>query len=1033
MADIGPEVAKAHATVFASFEGFSTAVRKEATKAAGSLGTTLEKSASSTARSAGVKAGNQFADGVKSSRAAVAFRNVVEYGGAYAAINGITNLFKAAGNAAIGTNAKLENTEIALNNITGSSAKARKELAWIKEFDLNSSLFDLPTAEAEDERLLSITHNAKLAHDMLQAAADASAGMGKGVEGVQGIDLALQQMYTKGKIQAQELQLQLGQYVNGVGILAQATGKTTAQITDLMSKGLLDSKTYVPLLVKGIEDQFHGLDKSLTKTLSGTWNNIKDILSQDIAGASTGGFNALKDDLQDFYKWLESPAGKQAISEFGQSISYVVQTGSGLVHFLHEATPALEVFAALWVGGKLVGGISSASTAFQVWRSSAGALQVAETELTAAKERETAAYARWSALAAEETTMTRSLIAAKMELRSATVATTAAEERQAVAMGQSGLRGAASGLLGLLGGPWGIALGAATAYGLSFASSQLKAKSATDGLTDSINAQTGALDRAGEKSLAEQLLGSYSVDQLKEAGYTVSGAVDALVRGGKAYEDLQRALIGTLNHRTLAEYGALFGGIGPLDKGGQLDALKDIENGFKNNKSAALAAAEANDAYGDSTKQVAKWIADAAHATDQFADSSVPDLTKNIADLRKQAHEAGLEADKNLTPSIVEFSKAAGLGTSQAENLQGAMAHINDGTYAFVAAMDARTAAALGLAQAQAILIGTQYAVDRASGGASAQAVGGELAKVQGVIGQIKSYQTLVPQIPSLNGSGSGGSDKSKPKYDPWAAFRKAFNASHAKNYMHASGSSIAKFLIEGFGDELNKQGKLTVAGLGALGVEKWSKGAAKHIRDDFRDALKDVRSELKNVKAEIKQGQQSVFSAYASDFFSAQGSTDYFGNTIKGSTGQAALAIAQADAARLKAASGDELTLNNVLGPKYNGFLNSLLASGNFGELSDLANNTDLAKSIGDAYIASQKAADDAFDYSPQGKRLLSQDEKLQTMATSLSSMVGLATALLNAPAIKNAHPAQLHHLVNEINNALQRIEKNPVSLGKV
>jgi hypothetical protein len=82
----------------------------------------------------------------------------------------------------------------------------------------------------------------------------------------------------------------------------------------------------------------------------------------------------------------------------------------------------------------------------------------------------------------------------------------------------SKLRGAASGLVGVLGGPWGIALGAA-AVGLTLlAQRSAESSAAQDGLRDSLDQVTGALTRQSQEAAVNALRQEGAIDAAKRLG-----------------------------------------------------------------------------------------------------------------------------------------------------------------------------------------------------------------------------------------------------------------------------------------------------------------------------------------------------------------------------------------------------------------------------------------------------------------------------------------------------------------------------------
>jgi TP901 family phage tail tape measure protein len=135
-----------------------------------------------------------------------------------------------------------------------------------------------------------------------------------------------------------------------------------------------------------------------------------------------------------------------------------------------------------------------------------------------------------------------------------TVKATAKVSRSAVAMSAArstigGLKGAASGVVGLLGGPWGIALTAATAGITYWAQSQADARAAADALSSTIDEQTGQFTKASKESVVSALMGDLSPEEVRlvqSLGINFNNLADAALKGGPAFSS-QRDKIAALS------------------------------------------------------------------------------------------------------------------------------------------------------------------------------------------------------------------------------------------------------------------------------------------------------------------------------------------------------------------------------------------------------------------------------------------------------------------------------------------------------
>jgi tape measure domain-containing protein len=279
--------------------------------------------------------------------AQMAIKNVALYGSMYGAIQAVSTGVSAMFDAMVGFNIQLENAQIGFTQILGSSQAASTEMAWIKDF-AKTTPFNYGDVVQYDQQLQAMIGDSKEAHDALQAAGDAAAGLGRGVAGIAAINLALGQMATKGKIQSQELVLQLSQVgINGVKILADQLGTTTADIQAKMQKGVLDSATYLPILIKGIEQKYQGLMQQQSATLGGMWSNIQDTLQQGLAEAGEPLFNELTSEAKTALDAISGPQVQAGLNQFGQVIGTGAKDLFDLVKWLWNGRDALLAFAAV--------------------------------------------------------------------------------------------------------------------------------------------------------------------------------------------------------------------------------------------------------------------------------------------------------------------------------------------------------------------------------------------------------------------------------------------------------------------------------------------------------------------------------------------------------------------------------------------------------------------------------------------------------------------------------------------------------------
>lgn len=121
------------------------------------------------------------------------------------------------------------------------------------------------------------------ARAVFESVAKASAVMGLSADDTSGVLLALQQMISKGTVQAEELRGQLGERLPGAfQVAASAMGVTTAELGKMLEQGQVIADDFLPKFAAALEKNLGGasekaadrLDASLNR-LSNAWDRLK--------------------------------------------------------------------------------------------------------------------------------------------------------------------------------------------------------------------------------------------------------------------------------------------------------------------------------------------------------------------------------------------------------------------------------------------------------------------------------------------------------------------------------------------------------------------------------------------------------------------------------------------------------------------------------------------------------------------------------------------------------------------------------------
>nr|DAN81641.1 MAG TPA: tail tape measure [Caudoviricetes sp.] len=186
--------------------------------------------------------------------------------------------------------------------------QTEEEVGYQKEF-LSSAAekYGLELISLTDSytKFSAATRNTSLegekAKEIFDAFAGAGAKMGLPTERIQGIYTALEQMVSKGNIQAEELRGQLGERLPGaMKIFADAMGVSTSELDDMLKKGQVVAGEVLPKVAEQLK-KVYGLDAvDRIDTLAGAQNRLKNQWTEflDTLATNKDFINAISDVLE---------------------------------------------------------------------------------------------------------------------------------------------------------------------------------------------------------------------------------------------------------------------------------------------------------------------------------------------------------------------------------------------------------------------------------------------------------------------------------------------------------------------------------------------------------------------------------------------------------------------------------------------------------------------------------------------------------------------------------------------------------------
>lgn len=248
------------------------------------------------------------------------------------------------------TAAQFEKFEIQLTALEGSSAKAKKSLDWVGKF-AKQTPFELDGVMSAFVKLRAFGMDPM--NGTLQAIADQTAKLGGGQQELEGIILAIGQAWSKQKLQGEEALQLIERSVPVWDLLSRATGKTTAELQKLSSKGKLGRKA-ISLLLQEMGKDAAGSAAAQMKTFNGMISNLGDTWMRiKLMIMEAGLFDFLKDKLSALSNWLER------LSKTGELKAVTQSLGKSLTASLNVALAMFRgiyavISAIVWVVKLLV-------------------------------------------------------------------------------------------------------------------------------------------------------------------------------------------------------------------------------------------------------------------------------------------------------------------------------------------------------------------------------------------------------------------------------------------------------------------------------------------------------------------------------------------------------------------------------------------------------------------------------------------------------------------------------------------------------
>jgi lambda family phage tail tape measure protein len=256
----------------------------------------------------------------------------------------------------VDTAAQMDKTLVLLKRLEGSSESARASFNWMLDFGRNNA--SVATINEFQNAFVKLkVAGLDPAKGSLQDLTDAVAAFGGGADDLQKATIAVFQMAGKGSINMEELRQQLGERIpTAIKIMARELNISEAQLNKLTeTASITGDRTRIALeaLFRGFRKDYGGAAKDLSTTWEGMINQLRvkwELFK--IKVMDSGPFQKMKEALQEFIRWLDSPDGMRKTEEVANNIAQafldMAKAALAAARNMGEITGAIKDLIAKW-------------------------------------------------------------------------------------------------------------------------------------------------------------------------------------------------------------------------------------------------------------------------------------------------------------------------------------------------------------------------------------------------------------------------------------------------------------------------------------------------------------------------------------------------------------------------------------------------------------------------------------------------------------------------------------------------------------
>lgn len=289
-------------------------------------------------------------------------------------VRSAVNMVKGQLDSALNRMDTMKNYSRTMNAITGSSEVAEASLAKLKDMTKGTA-YGLDVAANSVQNFVTRGMGTGDAVSQVKAWSDAVAFYGDGTnESLSQVTDALGKMMTKGKVEMDQLDRLTDRGINAVGIYAQATGQSAADVQTNLSKGNISAQEFITTVSSAFENGTNGVlnisgaaqkagdtwATSIANAKAAVTRGLISVIDSINEGLSNAGFGTILDGIKDLGSTAENVLGtignviSGVITVVAPVVGWIVNLASSVVDNWSSISPivygvatALAAYAAI--------------------------------------------------------------------------------------------------------------------------------------------------------------------------------------------------------------------------------------------------------------------------------------------------------------------------------------------------------------------------------------------------------------------------------------------------------------------------------------------------------------------------------------------------------------------------------------------------------------------------------------------------------------------------------------------------------------